>query len=92
MRAWGGEEGMPSIPGIADLVEHINQGILMAGFGRNEEVDRCAGGRLAQDLPVRRDSIPRMFHVYVVPTWRECGQKRSRGMRARTESTEIRWD
>jgi len=35
----------------------------------NVKVDRCVGRRVTNALPVGRDGIPRVLHLYIVPKW-----------------------
>ncbi len=60
---------MLSVPGFADLVKRVYQGVFVLGLERNVKVDRGAHGRVTQALPVRWDGIPCVLNVYVVPTW-----------------------
>lgn len=61
------------MPGVADFVKSVNQGILKAGFERNIDVDRGTSRGLAQPLPIGRDGNPPVLHGHwhVVPTWYE---------------------
>jgi len=45
-------------PGVADLVECVNQSILVVRLECKVEVDGGASRRVAESLPVRRDDIP----------------------------------
>jgi len=56
------------MPGIADLIEYVNQGVLVVRLERNVEVDRGAGGRVTEALPVNWDSIPGVLHMRVIPS------------------------
>ncbi len=66
------------IPGIANLVEHVNQGVLVVfkphhenaliGVECNVEVDHGVGRRRTQALPILQDRIPCVLHMHVVPT------------------------
>jgi len=64
-----GGESVPWMLGTADLVERIDQGIFAVGLERNVEVDRGAGWRAIQILPVLRDGMPRVFRAHVFPRW-----------------------
>ncbi len=55
--------------GAADLVESVNQGVLTVGLESNVEVDRSAGGRATQALPVLRDGVPGVLGLHIIPTW-----------------------
>ncbi len=66
-REWRNGEHVLWVSGIADFVERIDQGVLAVGLKRKVEVDRGAGGRVTQSLPVGRGGIPRVFHTYVIP-------------------------
>jgi hypothetical protein len=63
-----GEEDVLWMPGVADLVQGIDQGALPVGLESNVQVDGGACGRVAQALPVFRDGVPRVLRVHVVPT------------------------
>ncbi len=56
-------------PGIADLVEGIDQGVLAVRLERNVKVDRGVGGGKTQGLPVRGDGLPCVLSTHVVPMW-----------------------
>ncbi len=65
--------------GVADLVEGVNQGTLQVGLECNVEVDGGAGGRVAQTLPVRWNSIPAVLDAHIIPRYegrREVGKGR----------------
>ncbi len=74
------------MPGIADLIERVNQGVLVSGMERNVEANRSAGGRVTKALPVGWNGIPGMFHTHVIPRWWEGpsrgGRRWRRGRRA----------
>ena len=55
------------MPWIAYLMEGINQGVLTVRLECNVNVDGGACGRGTEDLPVRRDGMPCMFHPDIVP-------------------------
>lgn len=61
------------MPGIANFIERIDQGILVMGLESNAEVvvPSCqqAGGGHA--LPLHRDRISCMLHMHDVPSWCE---------------------
>ena len=61
-RKSGGEDIL-WVPGIADLVERVNQGILRVCLERNVE----AGWRESKALPVGRDGTPRVLQPYIIP-------------------------
>ena len=63
---------MPRIPGVADFVEGVNQGALLAGPECDVEVDGGAGGRVAQTLPVGWSGIPGVFDTHVIPRYEGC--------------------
>ncbi len=65
---------MPWVLWIADLVKHINQGVLAVGPNRNVDVDRGAGGGVTQSLPVGRGGVPHVLHTHVTP--KSCKRRR----------------
>lgn len=71
--------GAPWMAGIADIVERIDQGVLVVRLEGNAEVNRGSNGRRAQTIPFRRDSIPFMLHVHVVPTWYNWCRETAKG-------------
>jgi len=56
-----------SMPGAADLVKRVDQGVLTLGLERNVKVDCGARRRAAQALPVLRDGVPGVLDVHVIP-------------------------
>lgn len=56
------------MPGVADIVEHVNQGVLVVRLEHKVEIDRGAGGRATEALPTIWDCIPRMLHMRVMPS------------------------
>lgn len=66
-RTSGGED-MLWMLGVADLVERVNRGAHLVRLECNVEVDRGAGGQVAQAHPVLRDGIPRVLQAHVVLT------------------------
>jgi hypothetical protein len=61
------EEDVLWVPGLADLVKGIDQGVLAVGLERNMEVDRGAVGRVTHADPVVRDGIPLVLYKHFVP-------------------------
>jgi len=57
------------MPGAADLVKLVYQGVLTLGLERNVKVDCGVRRRAAQALPVLRDGVPGVLDVHVVPRW-----------------------
>ena len=55
--------------GVADLVEHVNQGVLVVRLEHNVEIGCGVGGRATKALPVIGDGIPGVLHMGVVPSW-----------------------
>ena len=53
------------MPGLADLVKDINQGVLLAGLECYMEIDCAVFGRGTQADPVVRDNIPLVFFNHV---------------------------
>ena len=54
------------VPGLADLVKGVKQGILALGLESNMEFDRVVIGRWTQAEPVVWDDIPLVFYHHVV--------------------------
>jgi hypothetical protein len=80
VRAEGVEEDVPWVPRIADLGDGINQCTLPFGAECNMEVDSCAGGWVAQTLPVYWNGMPGVLHRHVIPGFKgrhEVGEEHS---------------
>ena len=54
------------VPGLADLVKGVNQGVLVLGLESNMEFDRVVIERWTQVEPVVRDGIPLVFYHHVI--------------------------
>jgi hypothetical protein len=62
-----GEENVPWMPRVADLVEGICQVILPFWLERNIKFDPGAGGWVAQTLPVYWNGIPGVLDQHFTP-------------------------
>jgi hypothetical protein len=75
-----GEEDVPWMPRVADLVEGICQDTLPFGLERYVKIDPGTGGWVAQTLPVDWDSIPGVLDHHFIPSFtgrREVGEEHS---------------
>ena len=54
------------MPGLADLVKDVDQGVLVLGVESNMKIDCDVVARGAQAEPVVRDGIPLVFYNHVV--------------------------
>ena len=59
------------MPGLADLVQGVNQCVLVVRFESNIEVDGGIVGRVTKADPVVRDGIPLVLYKHVAPSRRE---------------------
>ena len=64
---------------ITDLIERVDQGVLSVRLEYNVKVDGCTGWGMSVALPLRRNSVPRMFHPHVVPAARREGRGKADG-------------
>jgi hypothetical protein len=73
----GGEEDVPWMARVADLIEGINQGALLVRLECDVEIDRGSRGWVAQTLPVDRNGMPGVLDLNVIPRYegrREVGE------------------
>ena len=54
------------MPGLADLVNGVSQGVLVLGLESNIEIDSGVIGRKTQAEPVVRDVVPLVFYNHIV--------------------------
>ena len=54
------------VPGLADLVKGVDQGVLVLWLERYMEIDRVVIERWTQAKPVVRDSVPLVFYHHVI--------------------------
>ena len=54
---------------VTDRGEGVSQRTLLVGLEYNMEVDSGASGWVAQSLPVKRDVIPCVLNLHVVPRY-----------------------
>ena len=52
--------------GVSDFVNGVDQGCSPVWLKRDVKVDGGACGRVAEDLPVFRDGVPRVLGVNIV--------------------------
>ena len=64
------------VPGLADLVKDVNQGILLVGLECYMEIDCALVGRGTQAAPVVRGDIPLVFDNHVAPRRRYSEERR----------------
>ena len=57
------------MPGIADLIERINEGVLTAGLESNVKINHVSGWPGAQAVPIIRGGSPNMIQAHVLPMW-----------------------
>jgi hypothetical protein len=55
------------VPGLADLLKCVAQGILAVGLERNVEINCGAIGRVAQGDPIVRGMNPLVFYKHFTP-------------------------
>ena len=65
------EEDFLWVPGLADLVKDVNQGVLLVGLECYMEIDCALVGRGTQAAPVVRDDIPLVFYNQAAPRCRD---------------------
>ena len=63
------------MPGLADLMKDVSQGVLLVGLESNIKIDRgfVVGGSYAD--PVVWDDVPLVFFDHIVPRGREEGHR-----------------
>ena len=61
------EEDLLWVPGLADLMKDVIQGVLVLGLESNLEFDVGIVGRRTQAEPVVRNDIPLVFYNHIVP-------------------------
>ena len=61
------EEDSLWMPGLADLVKDVNQGVLVLRLERDMKFDRGAVGRGTLADPVVRDVVPLVFYNHIAP-------------------------
>ena len=59
------------MPGLADLVQGVSQGVFVLGLESDMEIDSGVVRRGTLAKPVVRDVVPLMFYNYIVPRCRD---------------------
>ena len=54
------------MPGLADLIKDVSQGVLVLRLEGNTKIDCSVVGRGAQAEPVVRDDVPLVFYNHIV--------------------------
>ena len=82
------EDDVLLVPGVANFVECVGQGVLAVGLECEVEVDCGVGGRGTKTLPVGQDGVPRVPHTYITPKWCRSRHEVGEGTTERIQSTE----
>ena len=64
------------VPGLADLIKDVNQGVLLVGLKCYMEIDCAVIGRGTQAEPVVRDDFPLVFYNHVFLRRRDSEERR----------------
>ena len=57
------------MPGITDLIESVNQGVLAVWLERNAQVNGRTDRGMTLVFPVLGNGVPRVLQSHVLPKW-----------------------